>query len=41
MIVGAYLFQAGMGVIVVAIGSVLAILAAILLTILFWTRSEA
>jgi peptidoglycan/LPS O-acetylase OafA/YrhL len=41
MIVGAYLFQAGMGVIVIAIGSVLAILAAVLLTILFWTRSEA
>jgi hypothetical protein len=29
-----------MGVIVIAIGSVLAILAAILMTILFWTRSE-
>jgi hypothetical protein len=40
MIVGAYLFQAGMGVIVIAIGSVLAILAAVLMTILFWTRSE-
>jgi peptidoglycan/LPS O-acetylase OafA/YrhL len=41
MIVGAYLFQAGMGVTVIAIGSVLAILAAVLITILFWTRSEA
>ena len=41
MIVGAYLSQAGMTVIVIAIGSVLAIIAAILLTILFWTRSEA
>lgn len=40
MIVGAYLFQAQMGVTVIAIGSVLAILAAILITILFWTRSE-
>ena len=39
-IVGAYLFQAGMGVTVLAIGSVLAILAAVLITILFWTRSE-
>ncbi|HMI97454.1 MAG TPA: hypothetical protein VK479_13150 [Micropepsaceae bacterium] len=41
MIVGAYLFQAGMGVAVVAIGSVLSILAAVLITVLFWTRSEA
>ena len=41
MIVGAYLSQAGMTVIVVAIGSVLAIIGAALLTILFWTRSEA
>jgi len=41
MIVGAYLFQAGMGVTVIAIGSVFAIIGAILLTILFWTRSEA
>ena len=41
MIVGAYLSQAGMTVIVIAIGSVLAIIAAVLLTILFWTRSEA
>ena len=41
MIVGAYLFQAGMGVIVLAIGSVFSIIAAVLLTILFWTRSEA
>ena len=41
MIVGAYLFQAGMGVTVIAIGSALAILAAVLITILFWTRSES
>jgi hypothetical protein len=41
MIVGAYLFQAQMGVTVIAVGSVLAILAAILITILFWTRSES
>jgi hypothetical protein len=41
MIVGAYLFQAQMGVTVIAIGSVLSILAAVLITILFWTRSES
>ena len=41
MIVGAYLFQAGMDTIVIAIGSVLTIFAAALMAILFWTRSEA
>ena len=39
-IIGAYLFQAGMDTIVIAIGSVLTIFAAALMAILFWTRSE-